>query len=311
MESLKCFLTAVATKLICNSMKRALYLFALLISSLMLLSNASAQLEVSIRTTQTQFLAGESIVVGVTITNRTGNDIILASKGRTPWLDFVVKRGNGEAVSSVGRGDFAPVKIGAGQTMAKSIEISKLFHLKEQDTYTVSAVIRPTGDAANGFVSNRILFTTANARADWSQKVGVPGSNGLTREYRLMNFTNSQKTQLYCQLIDSKTGTSMQTLNLGEALLFRKPQAAVDKVQTLHVLYLATPEFYVLARIDINGRFLGRELHQRGGAGDPKLVTFGDGSVKVSGSVLYDPKAAAKQEGKIRNISERPPYTYN
>ena len=150
-------------------MKRALYLFALLVSSLMLLSNASAQLEVNIRTTQTQFLAGESIVVGITITNRTGNDIILASRGRTPWLDFVVKRGNGEAVSSIGRGDFAPVKIAAGQAMAKSIEVSRLFHLKEQGTYTISAVVRPTGDTANGFISNRILFTTANARADWSQ----------------------------------------------------------------------------------------------------------------------------------------------
>lgn len=271
---------------------------------------ASAQLSVSIQMGQSQFLAGEAMLVAITITNHTGGDIILANNGRTPWLDMVVKRGNGEPASSLGRTNFGAVKIATGQSMGKTIDISGLYNLREPGSYSVSALIR-YGTENNGFISNRLLFSSTNARPDWSQKVGVPGQPGKTHEFRVINFTSSSKSMLYTQVIDSKTGLSLQTLNLGQALLFRKPQAAVDRTQTLNVLYLATPEFYVHARIDVNGRFLGRELHKRGASGDPRLVTFADGSVKVAGSILYDAKAEAEAQAKIRKISDRPAYTYN
>ena len=77
------------------------------------------------------------------------------------------------------------------------------------------------------------------------------------------------------------------------------------------MLYLATPEFYVHARIDVNGKFLGRDLHKRGAGGDPRLMSFADGSVQVAGSIRYDAQAEAAARAKIRKISERPPYTYN
>jgi hypothetical protein len=292
-------------------MKQLLQLLLGLFTSIVLVTTASAQLGVSIRMNQSQILAGESVLVGVTITNNTGNDITLASNGRTPWLDLVVKRGNTESAAAMSRVNFGPVKIASGQTMSKTIELSKLYNLRESGTYSVSAIVRAPGTTESGFVSNRLLFTCSNVRADWSQKVGVPGSPGKNREFRIMNFNSNAKSLLYAQVVDDKTGTSLQTICLGEALLFRKPQAAVDRSQVLHVLYLTTPEFYVLARIDVNGRFLGRELHTRGNGGDPRLVTFADGSVKIAGSVFYDPQAAAKAQAKIRKISERPAYTYN
>lgn len=293
-------------------MKRYLGRWIVALFTVLLAPLLQAQLGVSIRMNESQLLAGEAVLVGITITNHTGNDIILANSGRTPWLDIVVKRSNGESASALGKNaGFGAVKIASGQSMSKTVDIGLLYNLREPGSYSVSALVRGSGTNSAGFPSNRLLFSCANVRPDWSQKVGVSGTTGKTLEFRVINFTNSRKTMLYAQLVDSKTGISMQTLNLGEALLFRKPQAAVDSKQTLNVLYLATPEFYVHARIDVNGRFLGRDLHQRGGGGDPRLMTFADGSVKVAGSILYDPKAAAKAQGKIRKISERPPYTYN
>jgi hypothetical protein len=274
-------------------------------------SNASAQLGVNIRMNQSQYLAGEAMLVTVTITNHTGTDILLANQGRTPWLDMVVKKANGQPATSLGRANFGGVKIAAGQSMSKTIDVAGMYHLREPGTYSVSALVRSAGAETGGFISNRLLFNCANVRPDWSQKVGVPGQPGKVHEFRVINFTNSRRSLLYTQVIDSKTGISLQTLNLGEALLFRKPQAAVDRTQTLHVLYLATPELYVHARVDVQGRFVGRELHKRGGGGDPKLMSFADGSVKVAGSILYDAKAAAAERSRIRKISERPPYTYN
>lgn len=279
----------------------------------LILSGASAhgQLAVNIRMNQSQYLAGEAILVSVTITNHTGTDLTLANQGRTPWLDLVVKKANGEPASSLGRTNFGAVKVASGQSMSKTIDIAGIYHLREPGTYSVSALVRSGGADSSGFISNRLLFNCANVRPDWTQKVGVAGQPGKVHEFRVINFTNSRRSLLYTQVVDSKTGVSLQTLNLGEALLFRKPQAAVDRTQTLHVLYLATPEFYVHARVDVQGRFVGRDLHKRGGAGDPRLMTFADGSVKVAGSVLYDAKAAEAERSQIRKISERPPYTYN
>jgi len=273
-------------------------------------ASASAQLGVNIRMNQSQLLAGEAVLVAVTITNHTGSDLILANNGRTPWLDMVVKRGSGEPASALGKANFGAMKIASGQTMTKTIDIASLYNLREPGAYSVSALVR-SGSDSNGFISNRLLFSCANVRPDWSQKVGVPGQPGKNHEFRVTNFTNSQKSLLYAQVVDCKTGVSLQTLCLGEALLFRKPQAAVDRSQTLNILYLATPDFYVHARIDVNGRFLGRDLHKRGASGDPRLMTFADGAVKVAGSILYDQKAEAEARAKIRKISERPTYTYN
>lgn len=290
-----------------NRLHRPLFSALIVVASTV---TAWGQLSVNIQMNQSQTLAGEAVLVAVTITNHSGSDITLANNGRTPWLDMVVKRGSGEPAAALGRANFGAVQIASGQSMSKTIEISSLYNLREPGSYSVSALIRSEGNT-NGFISNRLLFTTVNVRPDWSQKVGVPGQPGKTHEFRVINFTNASKSMLYVQVVDAKTGISLQTINLGQALLFRKPQAAVDRSQNLNVLYLATPEFYVHARIDVNGRFLGRELHKRGGSGDPRLMTFADGSVKVAGSILYDEKAEAEARAKIRKISERPPYTYN
>ncbi len=269
-----------------------------------------AQIGVQINCDQTQFLNGEAVLVDVMLTNHTGADLTLQNSAGVPWLEFVVRRSNDDVVTPARRNQFQSVKIVTGQTVVKKINLSQLFHLKEAGNYRVTCVVRMGGNETAGFTSNRLIFSVSNARADWSQKVGVPGQPGASREFRLTNFTNSSKTQLYAQIVDGRSDTPIQTLCFGEALLFRKPQAAVDRQQTLHVLYLANPQFYVHAQINLNGQLLNRELHQRGAGGDPQLMTYADGNVKVINSVQYDAKAAEEARRKIRKLTDRPPYTY-
>lgn len=270
----------------------------------------NAQIGVQLNSAQNQYLNGESVIIDVLLTNHTGADLTLQNSNGLSWLEFVVRRANDDVVTPLRGNLFQSVKITTGQTVVKKINLSQLFHFKEAGNYRVSCVVRMTGDVSTGFTSNRLTFSVSNARADWSQKVGVPGQLGVAREYRLTNFTNSSKTQLYAQIIDDRTATPIQTLCFGEALLFRKPQAAVDRQQNLHVLYLANPQFYVHTQININGQLLNRELHQRGAGGDPQLMTFADGSVKVMNSILFDAKAAEAARRKIRKLTDRPSYTY-
>ena len=66
----------------------------------------------------------------------------------------------------------------------------------------------------------------------------------------------------------------------------------------------------LIARIDTDGKVAERQIHQRGSQGDPQLLTFADGTVRVANSIPFDPKAAAEAKAKIRKASDRPPVGY-
>jgi hypothetical protein len=84
----------------------------------------------------------------------------------------------------------------------------------------------------------------------------------------------------------------------------------VDRQQRMHVMFLATPTMWVHCQIDTDGKLVERQIHQRGSQGDPQLITFADGTVRVANSIPYDPKAAAAARAAIRKTSERPAVTY-
>jgi len=194
--------------------------------------------------------------------------------------------------------------------MARGIDLARLFRLSQMGTYSVHAVVRQPGPRTDGFLSNRLLFTITSAHPVWSQKVGVTGHPGQTREYRVMTYSGDQKTALYVQVNDVQTGSAIQTYSLGEALMFRKPMSTIDGSQKLHVLYLSTPSVWVHACVDTNGRLVSTDFHKRGVDTDPALVTLPGGQVQVAGSIPYDPKAEREAMKTTHKISERPPMVY-
>ena len=92
--------------------------------------------------------------------------------------------------------------------------------------------------------------------------------------------------------------------------MLRKPLSTVDRQQRMHVLFLATPTMWVHCVVNTDGKLVERQIHERAAQGDPQLLTFGDGTVKVANSIPYDAKAAAEQKAKVRKASDRPPVTY-
>lgn len=272
--------------------------------------SASAQIAASLGISKKQHLAGEPVLAVVTITNHSGRDLIFQSDGRFQWLDFIVKKSNGNPVNAKNNALFGPMKIQAGQTMAREVDLSQHFQLGEPGNFSVAAVIHMPGNPNAGNSTNRVFFNQNPGRLYWSQKVGVSGASGHTREFRLLNFTGDSKSQIYAQIIDGRTGQFVRTFLLGDVLMLRKPLATVDRQQRMHVMFLATPTMWVHCVIDTDGRLVDRKIHQRGPQGDPQLLTFADGSVSVANSIPFDPKAAAEERSKIRKASDRPPITY-
>lgn len=267
---------------------------------------AHAQIAASLRLPKKQHLAGEPVIAVVTITNHSGRELVFQSDGRFQWLDFIVKKNNGAAVNPKNRVLFGPMKIQAGQTLARELDLSQHYQLSQPGNYTVSAVVQQPGNRESGTSTNRAFFNQTPGSLYWSQKVGVSGNSSQTREYRVLNFTGDSKSQIYAQIVDGATGQFVRTFLLGDVLMLRKPLCTVDRQQRLHVMFLATPTMWVHCVIDTDGKLVERQIHQRGPQGDPQLLTFGDGTVRVANSIPYDSKAAAEQRARIRKASDRP-----
>jgi len=277
---------------------------------LALVGLAEAQLSASLKLAKKNHVAGEPVAAVVTITNHAGQELVFCSNGRTQWLDFVLKDSHGDDVMQRGSATFGKVAIRAGESLSRQVDLAQNFQLSEPGNFSVAAVVRMPGNSGDSTSTNRVLFTQSPGLPYWSQKVGVSSRPGESREFRILNFSGENKTQIYAQIMDCRTGQMVRTFLLGDALLLRKPMVTVDRVQRLHVMFLATPSMWVHCQIDADGKLTDRQLHQRGPVGDPQLMTFGDGSVSVANSVPYDPKAAAEAKAKVRKASDRPTATY-
>ena len=291
-------------------LSRYFRLLTLALTASALCSVADAQLAASLRLSKQQYVAGEPVIATVTVTNHAGQALTFASDGRTQWLDFIVKDRRGDSVNTKGRKIFGKMTIKAGESLAREVDLSQCFQLSEPGNFSVGAVVHMPGNSNEGSGTNRILFNQSPGALYWSQKVGIAGKSGQTREFRVLNFSGDEKAQIYAQVLDNQSAQNVRTFLLGEVLMLRKPLVTVDRQQHMHVLFLATPTMWVHCQVDTDGKLVDRQIHQRGDQGDPRLLTYGDGTVRVTNSILYNQKAAAEAKAKIRKASDRPAGTY-
>lgn len=266
-----------------------------------------AQLATSLKLNKKNYIAGEAVIAEITITNHSGQELTMASSRALPWLSFVVTNSRGNPVPTKRLNAFGAMKIGVGQSLAKRVNLTDYFLLNSQGNFAVSAVIRDPAKRFTGASTNRLLFNLNPGRTYWSQKVGVKNDLGSeTRVMKLITSANAQKTQLYAQVLDGRTGMPMQTFSLGNALMLRKPMVTLDGASRMHVMYLGTPAAWVHCQVSADGKLVARDIHLRASQGDPILMAYGDGSVRVMNSVPYDPKAAEKERETVRKASDRP-----
>lgn len=267
---------------------------------------AFGQLDVDLQQGRNQFIPHEAVPLAVRMTNRAGQKLSLYGDGRRPWLDVVVLDRRGNPVPPYnGVLNFQAAEIPIGRSVARQIDLNALFPLNSFGKYTVYVVVTlPTGESIQ---SKRKNFDMVKGNTIYQQRVGL----GTTaRDYRLITFAPARVNVLYFQaeLVDSRR--VVKTYPLGEILQHRKPEATVDRTGALQVLYLGAPDRFVHLNINTEGVVAKRTLYKRGPSGDPRLVSFANGEVKVAGGVVHDPAEIKKKRDKLRKISERPAQLY-
>jgi hypothetical protein len=272
-------------------------------------TRAHAQIAVHMKMSKSSYMLNEPVSATIQITNHAGRQLVLSGNSTRPWLSFHLVS-NGKVVPIARRMNYNSVMIPAGQTVSRKININTSYSLGRMGNYTCMATVNMPGPTRNGFTSNRALFTVTSGRTIWVQRAGIPKAPGEIREYKLISFSGNRAIELYAEVSSANTGLKIATIPLGNVLTIRKPTATLDSANNMHALYQVKPDVFTHVTVSPNGSVLSATHHKRGASGnDPRLYAL-NGAVVVAGAVAYNPQAEAEQAKKIRNISERPPFTY-
>lgn len=284
----------------------------LVFASLVMAMSAEAQIRVRLKMSKSQYVAHEPVKATITITNHAGRDLVIysegAGRGTISWLDFALKTSRGAALTPLSRVSFPAVKLPAGRSISKTVNLAQLYSVTEVGNFRGHAVVRLPNDGGI-FNSNSESFSVTKGQRVYTQRVGDPNRGNL-REYGLSVFNSGEKSSLYVHVTDVRTGRTIRTFRLGEALTFKKPRATVDRNRNLHVLYLTAPSIYGHAQVTPDGRLVGTQYYKRASGKQPSLTTFANGEVVVAGAVAYNPDAARERRAQIRRLSERPNFIY-
>jgi hypothetical protein len=282
------------------------------LSLLAFATSLEAQVRVDLQLPKREFVAYEPVEVILTLTNRTGGDLLIHGEGvgraAMSWLDFSVTNSRGSVLSPIGQVGFNSVRLPAGQSVAKTIQLNNIYRVADLGNYSCTAIVRLPGDAGV-FKSNRTSFSVTKGTPLYRQRFGSQAARNV-REFTVSLFNASDRSSLYVHLVDVRTGRNLHAFKLGDVLTFNKPEVTMDGKNNLHVLFLQAPGVFAHARVDPNGKYLGTEFLKRGGSAKPAFQTFANGEVVVAAGIPFNPQAEQEQQAQIRRLSERPAITY-
>jgi hypothetical protein len=253
------------------------------------LAAASAQVKVEVVLDQDQYLMGESLPTAVRIINRSGQTLHLGSE--EGWLTFSIEPQGGSPVTQLGEvpvlGEFV---LNSSQRATKRVDLAPYFSLNLPGHYYVVATlhIKAWGYDASSPPKGFDIIEGAKL---WEQSFGVPNSDGDSnavpeiRKYILQeaNYLRNQ-LELYLRVTDSSGGKAFKVFPIGRMLSFSRPEAQVDKLSNLHVLYQNGAHSFSYTVFDPSGNLLVRQIHDYVNT-RPRLQPDAEGNFSVFGGV--------------------------
>lgn len=274
---------------------------------------AQAQFQVGLAIDKVQHIVQEPQVVTVTITNRSGADVVLGGPRGEKWLSFDVTDPNERPLATTHMDSSEPMVFAAGSTISRKVTVVSN-HILDQGNYGLKAIVyhAPSGQY---YQSNRLRFQVLEGqRYKQPLTFGVPPNfpeAGRTRQYVLLMHQDLERSYLYLRLVDERTGSMLRTFQLGVVTLYRDPQYTLDRFNNLHVMFLTAPKIYRYCVVRPDGSLESQSMHREVELDRPQLFLTANNEVVMRGGVVYDPAAEkAAQESaarKGRGISERPP----
>ncbi len=269
-----------------------------------------AQIQVELKLPRLQFVAYEPVIATVQVTNLAGRAIELHDFDGQRWFGFEVTAGEGRTIAALDRAAELPLRMEAGATVTRKINLTPLFTINDPGTYHVRANVL-FADLNKFFYSPTKVFQIGQARPIWQRTVGVPdgvsGAGGV-RTVSLLTNRFPDHTKIYVRVEDKSTGAVYNTRPLGRLLVYDEPQAQLDSANQLHVLHCAAPRTWAYSRIGLNGELLARSTFMETKT-RPRLQATPDGAIGVRGGMLEqaEPAGVKKAGPKLSTRPQTPP----
>jgi hypothetical protein len=264
---------------------------------------AQGQIQVDLKFKRLQYIAYEPVIATVTITNLAGRDIELRDDNDQPWYGFEVTANEGRTLAPLQQAAEPPLKIAAGTSVTRKINLTPLFPVTDLGVYHVRANVF-FADFNKFFYARAKVFEVTTARPIWQRTVGDPGRNGV-RTYSLMTNRFPDHTSLYVRVEDKENSLVYSTYSLGRLISFDEPHAEVDRENQLHVLQCSAPRIWSYSVVGLDGRLLKHAIYSQTRS-SPQLRRTADGTVAVNGGMLDVPVAPAVAKRAVPKLSDRP-----
>lgn len=277
-----------------------------LFAILLLASSALAQYATNLTLPKNNFLQGEPLVAIVTITNRSGADVIVGGKGSRPWIQFQFEDGQGRQLSPVQIGSAEAFTLKAGGTTKHTVQIEGQSSTSELGTfYTTAHIYHPV--SGQYYATNRARVNVTDAKPMYDDGFGVPPSfpqAGRSRRYQAIVFRDIDSITLYARVVDDRTKERLVTQPLGPIMTSIQPRIQIDAKNFLHLLFVVQPSLFCHTIVKPDGSIAKREYYRDLEGSRPTLVMTSTGA-EVVGGENFDPAKAPKTKS-LRKTSERP-----
>lgn len=274
------------------------FLFMLL--SLLMSSQAFAQVELRLQPVRKDFIVGEEVALRLTIINQTDAAIELKNTPGRPWLNFsLTKRGENAPVSPIAAARFPELNLTPGSTRSFELNLKSMFRLGTAGNYAAVATIRMP-DGRTTYSSNRALFSLTNGGKLREFNIQARGQR-IVMSLRLAVVGG--KECLFGQAVNKDTQQVIGACFMAEYLNFMQPRILLDSAQNLHMLCQSSPDFFTYAVMNTHGKRSSAKLYKRSGGGIVDLVSTGKGIMPVGLTPYVAPKPGSE---KTRKASERP-----
>ena len=274
---------------------------------------AGAQVSVEITLPQDQFLPAETLVAAVRITNRSGQKLHLGAE--EDWLTFGVESRTGSIVAKLSdppvAGEF---DLESSKVAIRRVDIAPYFTLSQSGRYSVTATVKIKG-WDHDLTSPAKSFDIIHGAKLLEQDVGLPLTPGTTntppevRKYILeqANYLKAQ-LRLYLRVTDASGSRTLRVFPIGQMISFSRPEAQVDNLSDLHVLYANGPHSFSYTVFNPDGELVTKDTYDYISS-RPRLRVNLDGEISVAGGVrrrsgkelsANNPAAASDESSKAK-----------
>lgn len=171
-------------------------------------SGALAQIYVKVVPEKKTFLSGEAMYMRLTITNNSGVPVELKSREYSSWLDIHVEHSTAGAELPQSKfALFPPLKVPAGMSVSRKIDLRHFYDLSREGNYHVQAVVKMPNQK-DMFASQKSLFAVRTGTPMWSQTVDSGQCQAVHFFY--LHYCRAGNPEIVCADEGSGYGSGLQ-----------------------------------------------------------------------------------------------------